>query len=388
MTVTAASGHAKDIQDAIDLAAAEYTKDVFLPADSFPFYEAGETWIPVTVDLALFPSGINLLGAPTPRDAYDQVIDWRTTLLMVEDQPNDTTWFRFLADGDPNKLPRFSDVKLVGYRDIDPISPTRHVGLYLSRAMDFRADHCCFRHTCEGALAVNGLPTRGVIDHNRLENVYNIVWSPYETRTVSYGIYPRGDSTNTFWEDDINKVLGNYTNYTVFVENNYLQGWRHCVASNYGMHYVFRYNTIQYDPGYGSIDAHGKTAYVGTRAIEVYGNQLLDSTQNRDAVWLRGGGGVFFDNTVRGYRNFVVLVDEGDTPKYYPHNIWIWNNNLASGVTLKSGSGIQDVDYFLHAMPSYIPYPWPHPLISGIRMHTLNVRSTPITGVPFTIRRV
>jgi len=367
---TAISGSARDIQAAVDeVVAAGGIGDVHIPAGTFNFVEIGEPWITVNV-----PAGVNIFGAPTERDANGQVIEWETVLVMPYDVPSTLsaweTWFTITGNGDTNEPSRFSDIKLIGYRDFDPTSTSVHFAMEIFQVMDFRIDHCFFKHTTLG-VAIDGGSTamsRGVIDHNNFINEYGIGY-PYGSLTIGYGIQPINTGSSN-WDDNIDNVVGKYTNYTVFIEDNYFSKWRHCVASNDGAHYVFRHNTIENDFGYASLDAHGLGYPQGTRAVEIYDNLLLNATDDPNwAIHIRGGGGTIFNNTVRGYyqpgrySNFLHLTN--DNPNgYRVHDVWVWDNDVETGMIflLLTGTITENVDYFLYEKPDYQPYPYPHPL--------------------------
>jgi hypothetical protein len=334
------------------------------------------------------PAGVNLFGAPTERDANGQVIEWKTVLVMPSDVPgNDTIgipiWFKILGNNDPNKPSRFSDIKLQGYRDIDPASTSMSFGVEVISVMDFRIDHCYFRHITGGAVIVHGIYHRGVIDHCLLINVYGVPYGPngdFSTRTIGYGVSAHREGW-TQWESNITKVLGQYTNYTIFIEDCYFSKWRHCTGANDHDHFVFRHNIIDNDFAMGSVDAHGpgSNATVGTRAIEVYDNIFENPDPNWNlnaAINLRGGAATIFNNTVLGnttahYSTLVTIVNEGPLDYCWPNNVYVWNNNLSVGTELLdivnvNGTPpiVQNVQYFLHAPDifSYQPYPYPHPL--------------------------
>jgi len=378
--VTANSGSAKDIQAAVDVIEAAGEGVVYIPEGTFNFVEVGDPWM--TVDV---PSGVSLFGAPTERDADGQVVAWKTVLVMPYDVPgswgvgNYPIWFNIIGNGDPNKPSRFSDIKLVGYRSIDPNSTTIHLGIQIKNVVDFRVDHCYFEHICGGVLAASGMNCRGVIDHCFFVNHYGHVESGWLNCTVGYGVQ-MGREDGDVWEDDITKVLGQYTNYTVFIEDCYFEKWRHCIAANRGAHYILRYSTIKDDFGFGSIDAHGwgswdgtKITQVGTRAVEIYNCTITDAIQSPWATFIRGGAGVAFNNTVGGgtYSAFIYLGNEADpeVSKCWCHDWWIWDNTLLTGCTeiIKydpDNQIIEGVDYFLHPPHTfdYEPYPYPHPL--------------------------
>ena len=372
----ARSGSARDIQAAVDWVVANGSiGNVYIPQGTFNLVEPGEPWVTVNI-----PAGVNLFGAPTERDANGQVVEWRTVLVMPYEVGgtwgNVPRWFTITGSGDPNKSTRFSDIKLVGYRDFDPNSTSINQAIQLREVVNFRIDHCYFRDTVAG-ISVGGSPNSascGVIDHCKLVNTRARVLPYVYDCDVGYGVCIVRPGT-TFWEDDVNKVLGQYTDHTVFIEDCYFSKWRHCVSANDGTHYVWRHNIVENDVGYGSIDAHGTYNYVGTRAIEVYNNQFINAVGTEqgmpeDVIWLRGGAAVIFNNMVQGYQHrFVGMIREGDVEKCWPHDVWIWNNTLVDGIPIvtvfeDSGKGepVEGEDYFLYAKSDYTPYPYPHPL--------------------------
>lgn len=379
-TITAASGSATDIQAAVDWVVAHGgIGNVYIPEGTFNFVEVGEPWMTVEI-----PAGVNLFGAPTERGpnelvsgSYDHVVEWKTILVMPWDVPgNDTVgiprWFRIIGDGDPDKPSRFSDIKLVGYRSIDPESTSMHVAVGVDTVIDFRIDHCYFEHTTAGVGCHSGYqkPTkiRGVIDHCKFINEHGTP-VPYDTRTIGYGVQVRIDDHYYVW-DPIDQVLGHYNNYTVFIEDCYFEKWRHCICTNTGGHIVFRHNTINNDFGYGSLDQHEQRGPCSGRALEIYENQLLDPIEGwgKDVIWWRGGGGVAFNNTVVGYDAFACLSENAEYQEeiYRPHDIWIWNNSLPPDcVDISVYGNLQEgVHYWRHAPHTfnYQPYPYPHPL--------------------------
>ena len=376
--VTANSGSSEDIQAAVDEVAAMGVGNVYIPEGTFNFAEIGESWQTVNI-----PAGVNLFGASTDRDANDQVVEWKTILVMPFDAmpsgPPDKSWFfNIQGNMDPNKPSRLSDIKLVGYREFDHTNPNWHGGILVNSVIDFRIDHCSFKHCTGGGVAIgteaNGACC-GVIDHCRFVNDYGVVVPSWLDCTVCYGVTVFSSGIgSTRWEDDVDKVLGHYLEYTVFIEDCYFSRWRHCVSSNDGAHYVFRHNTIEHDAGFGSLDGHGTYNHVGTRCMEIYDNMIVDpvdcsyynsnnSKRGLAGVFWRGGGGVVFNNHVRYYYRFVQLTDEGSVEKCWPHDIWIWNNNMEDTTLVEGTSSAQQgVDYFLYEKPGYAPYPYPHPL--------------------------
>jgi len=392
-TITATSGYWQDIQTAVNwIVANGGIGDVYIPEGTWNFVNVGETWIGVEAGRVVVPAGVNIYGAPTERDADGQVRAWKTILVMPWDVPgagnyNGISWFKFVGAEVEGVTSRLSDIKLVGYRSIDPNSTTVHAAIRVQGICDFRIDHCYFEHTCLG-IQVWGLKTHGVIDHCFLINPVAKVGATLGECTVIYGVC-MGRGYGDYWDDNTENVLGHYTDYTTFIEDCYFEKWRHCIAANNGAHYVFRHNTIKDDFGFGSLDAHGwgawdgeKVTQVGTRAVEIYENQIIDAIQNSHATFIRGGAGIAFNNTVGGgtYCSFLSFSDEADpnVSKCFSHDWWIWNNTmLLSGpdayhpntpcelvVNPNTEGNMENVDYFLHAPDTFVytPYPYPHPL--------------------------
>lgn len=378
-SITARSGSAEDIQAAVDqVAATTGTGNVYIPEGRFNFVDEGESWTGARV---VVPAGVNLFGATTEKDVYGQVIEWKTILQMPWDEPgvNTPIWFRVEGSSDPNEPSRISDIKFVGYKTADSISC--HMAISMGGGnkggvIDFRVDHCSFLNLNAGIFAVGSeiggpFDICGVIDHCRFVNEVGDPAGP--DAAVGYGVFVgRGGGWGSSfepWDDDVDNILGQYTSYTVFVEDCYFKRWRHCIAVRSGAHGVFRHNTIENDWGYGSIDIHGDSP---GRALEIYENTLIDPLgpdpgfTTGEAVWFRAGAGVIFNNVVQGYNLFTLLHRENPDSKYWPHKIWVWDNNLGGLDPVEPGNGngpsVEDVDYFLYEKPNYIPYPYPHPL--------------------------
>lgn len=376
------SGSASDIQAAVDWVAGHGgTGNVYIPEGTFNFVEVGEDWQTVYV-----PAGVNIFGATTDKYANGSVVSWNTILVMVNDVPGSDsvgipTWFEFYGTGDVNEPSRFSDIMLQGYRANHPSSTGMHNSIVVNGVVDFRIDHCYFLDCTAGiylfAASKNGI-CRGVIDHNRLVNtVGDPGYGVYADRTIDYGIMPYRTADSDYWDSNILNVLGRYTDYSVYIEDNYFSRWRHDVSSINGMHFVFRYNVVEDDYAQGTVDGHGTYTNVGTRAMEFYGNQFLDpnyiyETQPNVVNW-RGGGGVFFNNTIRDYYFTVYFRNEGSVTKCYPGSsdcpIYFWGNTYLHGGThydqpqlFQSGDTPGSNVYQGVAMPNYTPYAYPHPL--------------------------
>ena len=369
--ITAKSGYWRDIQDAVDLAASLGGGIVRIPEGTWNFVNVSESWTGARVTI---PAGISLFGATTERYPNGSVVEWRTVLVMPWDMPGSKSyypphWFLMQGTSDPSKPSRFSDIKLVGYKDLNLSATGFYRGICVSGVVDFRIDHCSFKEVPEG-IAV-GLNTRysscGVIDHNVFDNEYasyNLDWA---TRNVGYAIDIYRQESETKWQP-LTDLLGKYVDYTIFIEDNVFTKWRSVVSGNYGAHYVFRYNTVIYGLAVGEVDLHPSwnSPYVGCRAVEVYGNTFTSPDPAGNiyglfAVEMHSGSGVFFNNTVSGHETFIRTNNAGWSEVFYPHDIYIWDNNIGKAIVV-DGSAILNDDYFLYKPDSYAPYPYPHPL--------------------------
>ncbi|MEM4713718.1 MAG: hypothetical protein QXQ61_04110, partial [Candidatus Bathyarchaeia archaeon] len=204
------------------------------------------------------------------------------------------------------------------------------------------------------------------IDHNVFDNVYGTHGgTSWDVRTIGYAI--RVDRTTTFtqWEP-LTNLLGQYTNRTVFIEDNYFTKWRHLAVGNHGAHYVFRRNKVVGGRGFGEFDIHPEwnSPYVGGRCVEVYENEFLNPEPEPGFVVFAGvlhsGSGVFFNNTLSGYQLFIQCYNNGWSASFYPHDLYIWDNNLG-GATLIAGPVEEGVHYFRYKPDWYTPFLYPHP---------------------------
>lgn len=376
--VIAKSGYWKDIQDAVDIVASMGGGSVYIPEGTWNFVNVNESWTGARV---IIPAGVNLLGAPTERYPNGTVKEWKTVLVMPWDMPGDKGyvpphWFLISGDGDLNKPSRFSDIKLVGYREFNHSATGFYLGIRVSGVINFRIDHCYLKEIPDGiqvGVGWDAQPASGVIDHCRLENDYGIP-DPYDQRTTGYGI-DIYRSENIYEWVNVQDIAGKYTNYTVFIEDCYFTKWRHVVTSNHGAHYVFRYNIINNSWAYGDVDQHPiyRSPYVPGRLAEVYNNIFLTPViwDASRAIELSSGSAMIFNNTIPGggwgesgkYWIIVQTQDLGWNPNFYPHDIYIWNNTITgSGWQLVSGDAKLNEDYFLYKPNWYIPYTYPHPL--------------------------
>jgi len=245
-------------------------------------------------------------------------------------------------------------------------------GLYLRNGCkDFAVHHSTFRKFGHAGIYLRdseiNFTGRGVIYRNKFIDNFR--------PRRGYGIEVIGDGNYS-----ATITLG--TEDAVFIEDNYFEGNRHCIASGNGSHYVFRYNTIVNNrQDAAAIDAHGKTVSWprGSRTYEIYHNRIDNSIKRWAGIGIRGGDGVIFNNTIIGTSYPILLWNDSSNPKHgactmYPcpdqtRELYIWNNRhdgeIASVSTWKEIS--KDLirerrDYFLFPKPGYTPYSYPHPL--------------------------
>ncbi len=384
-TITAASGSAADIQVAVDyVVATGGVGSVYIPEGTWNFVNVGESW---TGSKVIVPEGVSIFGAPNERDSAGQCLSWKTVLVLPWDMPGSygsiPTWFTFVGDGDDNMQSRFSDIKLVGYRSVDSNSVELYHPLVIIDCVNYRVDHCYFENTPSGVYTFGSYTSKnaGVFDHNYFVNTNGLVVDAIADCTVTYGIQV-GRDWGDYWEEDITQVFGQYTEYSVYIEDCYFEKWRHCVSSNDGAHYVMRYCTIQDDYGYGSLDAHawyqtsgGSITQVGTRAVEIYCNTITNAISSPWGVAIRGGSGVSFNNTFGGgtYTFFMYLRNDmrsnSEASFVWCNDWYIWDNTLLSGASLftkydPDNQIVEEVNYHFNAPDSftYVPYQYPHPL--------------------------
>ena len=216
---------------------------------------------------------------------------------------------------------------------------------------------------------------------------------------------------NTMWAQPLNLGGAN----AVYVEDNVFSATQHsnAIDANYGGAYVFRYNTVTDT----YIEAHSLQGdHRATRRWEIYNNTFRQVSRGMwTPVFLRGGTGVVFNNTVTGtWGSPTITIDNVRTketrgkagkcdgksqwdgnqePNGYPcrdqlgrsTDAWLWTssrpyppqqldpayfwNNKYSGTALgvyihnDAGIHIKAGRDFLNdtKKPGYMPYPLPSP---------------------------
>ena len=262
---------------------------------------------------------------------------------------------------------RISGIAFVGVRDAQ--DKGEDYGVTLLNCTDYRVDHCYFEGFGLAAVEVSG-QSRGVVDHCVFVDNFK-----QSINNLGYGVAVYGAN-----EWPAAPQLG--TLEASYVEDCVLLGSRHAIASSAGAHYVFRHNVVQANVVAHAVDAHGMGwgNPRGTRAVEIYANLIEKPVDKWAGVVIRGGGGVVFDNTIKGYRNPISLVVEWGTPETlkssYPAfdqigDLWLWENTDGRGalepVVDETAVGLVEKgrDYFTDPKPGYAPQSYPHPLVQG-----------------------
>jgi len=370
-TISAASGSAPDIQEAVNQA--QPGDVVLIPEGQWDF--SGTVFA---------PDGIHIRGAG--KDA---------TLLKRGDTASKPF---FVVDGRGNDPFRFSDVTLQGigverFRAGD-LSVLDSGLLIEGKAIDFQIYNARFTGFTEACVKVYGFEgstpghARGVIYRNEF---VDSIYVDMGVTSLGYGVAICGDDEE--WE----LALGSAE--AIFVEDNYFERCRHAVAANAAARYVFRYNTVvdTYYP-YAAVDAHGADERRrGTRSYEVYGNTISGAVRWETgestgefgtwAIGIRGGDGVIFNNQFPSMSEPIYLtIEDYANLSGYPYpipdqttDLYVWNNHhnaaLYDRVSL-GWNGEMEValkrflqegrDYHYLPKASYRPFAYPHPLRTGL----------------------
>jgi hypothetical protein len=338
------SGDSRDVQQVVDAAG----------PDGLASLPEGCYRMTSTVSL---PPGIRLVGAGADR----------TILYREPEGSYSQPILRIRGGQDVLDGTQISGLALVGVRNTEDTG--QDYGLILSNVTDFRVDHCYFEGFGFAAVRVEGV-SNGVVDHSIFVDNFK-----RGIDNLGYGVVVYGDSR---WDDDIQPVETRAT----FVEDSLFVGNRHAIAANAGAYYVFRYNQVMHNVVACAVDAHGMgygSAH-GTRYVEIYQNVIEDPVYDWCGIGIRGGAGVIYENTIKGYKNPILLILEWGTPDSlkaeYPafdqvQDLYIWDNHISGGSSKprvdETGVGFIQAgrDYFPEPEPGYIPYEYPHPLASG-----------------------
>ncbi len=306
------------------------------------------------------------IGVPAGRRLYgagmEQTILYRDPEMFSN---RDTPMLSVFGRGESRT--QVSGMAFVGVRDTDDTA--EDYGIVLKDSRDFRVDHCYFEGLGSAGVRTDGT-SRGVVDHSIFVDNFK-----RGINNLGYGVVVYGTSR---WPAD----PGAGTDEAVFVEDCVFSGNRHAVAASGGAHYVFRHNHVLRNVLACSVDAHGVGWgwNTGTRYVEIYDNLIEDPVYRSCGIGIRGGDGVIFRNTLRGFGAPILLILEWGTPDalkaIYPatgqiRDLWIWENQDQGGAAAPrmdaevKGFIRQGRDYYTTAKPGYEPYAYPHPLAMG-----------------------
>jgi hypothetical protein len=358
--VNAASGSVADIQTAVNSVASTGGR-VYVPAGTFD-------WTPSST--VTIPSGVSIVGAGKG-----------VTILRLVGSASASKYNTMFDVYNSNGRP----LRISGISFID-LTNAGNTGIMLDSVKDFRVDNCYFETLGSCGVATYNSESIamscGVVDHCDFVNIWKAGTENAGTG-FGYGVgvemtYDRTDQT-TFWDNNINNLLGQYKPGVVYIEDCTFTGCRHSICAYATGSYVARYNTFDtirtFEYNSGHCDVHGRypDGVFGGRFAEVYGNTFTMGTQNDGhdlACRWRGGGGVIWNNTFNGfntgYGTIELTYDDGINEKCRVKDLWIWGNDYDSStqpyIEDYNSQAVLGVDYFLTAKPNYTPYPYPHPL--------------------------
>lgn len=290
-------------------------------------------------------------------------------------------------------------------------------GIDFIGCLDFVVNRCRFEYFGNGAITIRHLDTlaRGLINKN--EFYRNAKGS--DGLGLGYAIVIYGE--NKQW---ISKPKFGSSNF-IFIEDNTFDYHRHSIAAGGCALYVARYNTITNNivgatASIHAIDTHGARGgvkgsdnYYSSRAIEVYNNNITNTTFKdgttitpgqsatrlvEKAIGVRGCEAVVYGNTIKGYRfgtgiaveatpfgtqypllyttGYLSGVSYGSTHTgidslkgngdlfYYDNNFYVYTGAYSSQdfYNYQPQYFKEDRDYHLEDKPNYVAYTYPHPL--------------------------
>jgi hypothetical protein len=291
----------------------------------------------------------------------------KTILYRDPDEFYTQSILRLSGRSDATCTTQISGLAFIGVRDTNDTH--EDYGLIISNVLDFRLDHSYFEGFGFAGVRVEGASS-GVIDHAIFVDNFK-----RGINNLGYGVTVYGEN---HWDADPQPG----GSQAIFVEDSLFFGNRHAIAANAGVHYVFRYNQVLNGVVACGVDAHGMgfgSAH-GTRYVEIYHNVIEDPAYDWCGIGIRGGSGVIFENTIRDYKNPILLILEWGTPESYKakypafdqvQELYIWDNQITGGPSEpqvdETGVGfiVAGRDYFTKPLPGYVPYVYPHPLASG-----------------------
>lgn len=288
----------------------------------------------------------------------------QTILKRGKNNPNDENKGIIEVNGYNGEPILIKNIGFKGYEIED--NNFRDAGIKINNTANFIISNCVFEDFGNAAIGVNN-KSWGVIFESHFERIFK-----KSINNLGYGISVSGDG---IWHEDIQPG----SEFATFVEDCTFSGCRHVIASNRAARYVFRNNHILEHPISHTVDAHGPGfgSKVGTQWVEIYNNLIENNLVNRDAIMIRGGSGVIYNNIIIKHRHAVHLTldfdEKLDWETEYPlewqvQNIWCWGNTLEGleakvFVPERSAAYIQEGrDFFIEEKPDYKAFPYPHPL--------------------------
>lgn len=256
-------------------------------------------------------------------------------------------------------------------------------GIEMNYCKDFKITRCRFENFGNGAIQIyhDDSIVGGLISNNEF---YHNEKGP-DGLGLGYGVVIYGD--NKRWTTDPEFGSSRF----IFIENNIFEYHRHSIAAGGNAKYVFRYNTIWNNyiistPYVHAVDAHngrggtpGTSNYYGTRAVEVYNNNITNTTfydgstiipsQNVSklvevCISINSGDGLIYKNTINGYRfGMGMQLFKPGTGKiyYWGNNFTVYGANCQDFYNYQPTVLKEGVDFFL-AEKAYTIYQYPHPL--------------------------
>jgi len=152
----------------------------------------------------------------------------------------------------------------------------------------WRIDHNRFEHYPGRAIVIGGY-TFGVIDHNTFYKGGSAIY-------ISHSAW----NGKKFGDGSWNSPLALGTEKAVYIEDNVFEtADRTSVDAGSGARYVFRYNTSNKTVINHGTETSGR--YRSAFSFEVYNNTFTNTEHWWSVMHFRGGTGVIFNNTARGY---------------------------------------------------------------------------------------
>lgn len=358
-----------------------------------------------------------------------KTILYRSEAATDDNLSNNINWrgiFRFNINSNSKSGIVVSDITFKSKKPSvvkgDGLSLAADIGVEMVNCVGFVITRCRFENFGNGAVSISHDDSivSGLINKNEFyHNVKGV-----DGLGLGYGVVVYGG--NTKWIQKPRFGSGNF----IFVEDNTFDYHRHSIAAGGCALYVFRYNTVKNNVAANTahaIDAHEASLtkgdnYYSTRAIEVYNNNIINTTfkdgtgniadgtvitLGKDvtllvecAIRTRGGESLIHDNYIEGYRFGVGLINTLTTtyPCAYQQGYLsgLKYGSTHTGVDDEKGSGDVFVwddkfkfynskdarnvyfynyspnyiknerDYHLSAKPNYTTYTYPHPLANTV----------------------